>query len=48
YPVSVRLARLTVDKVITAPCGTRVLYPTSGEILKRLSTSNPQQHPKNQ
>ncbi|XP_074317108.1 plant cysteine oxidase 3 [Silene latifolia] len=26
----VRLARLTVDKVITAPCGTRVLYPTSG------------------
>ncbi|KAK9669056.1 hypothetical protein RND81_13G106100 [Saponaria officinalis] len=26
----VRLAKLAVDKVITAPCGTRVLYPTSG------------------
>ncbi|XWS60372.1 hypothetical protein CRYUN_Cryun07bG0030600 [Craigia yunnanensis] len=26
----VRLARLVVDKVVTAPCGTSVLYPKSG------------------
>ncbi|XP_010261985.1 PREDICTED: plant cysteine oxidase 3 [Nelumbo nucifera] len=29
YP-PVRLAKLTVDKVITAPCGTSILYPKSG------------------
>lgn len=26
----VKLAKLVVDKVLTAPCGTRVLYPNSG------------------
>lgn len=26
----VRLAKLSVDKILTAPCGTSVLYPTSG------------------
>lgn len=29
YP-PVRLAKLAVDKVVTAPCGTSVLYPKSG------------------
>eukprot|EP00257_Ricinus_communis_P001616 XP_002512012.2 plant cysteine oxidase 3 [Ricinus communis] len=29
YP-SVKLAKLAVDKVLTAPCGTSVLYPKSG------------------
>lgn len=28
--VSVRLAKLAVDKVLTAPCSTSVLYPRSG------------------
>ncbi|CAN0891474.1 Plant cysteine oxidase 3 [Linum grandiflorum] len=29
-PPSARLAKFTVDKVLTAPCGTSVLYPNAG------------------
>jgi len=39
--LSVRLAKLVVDKVLTAPCGTRVLYPSSGGNLHCFTAVSP-------
>lgn len=40
YP-PVRLAKLTVDKVLTAPCSTSVLYPKSGGNLHSFTAVTP-------
>ncbi|KAL6182958.1 hypothetical protein ACLB2K_044369 [Fragaria x ananassa] len=37
----VRLAKLAVDKVVTAPCGTSVLYPNSGGNLHSFTAVTP-------
>ncbi|KAB2633733.1 2-aminoethanethiol dioxygenase [Pyrus ussuriensis x Pyrus communis] len=37
----VRLAKLAVDKVLTAPCGTSVLYPRSGGNLHNFTAVTP-------
>ncbi|KAJ4823573.1 hypothetical protein Tsubulata_029689 [Turnera subulata] len=38
---SVRLAKMAVDKVLTAPCGTSVLYPKSGGNLHAFTAVTP-------
>ena len=38
---TVRLAKLAVDKVLTAPCGTSVLYPRNGGNLHYFTAVTP-------
>ncbi|CAL8120391.1 unnamed protein product [Prunus armeniaca] len=39
--ITVRLAKLAVDKVLTAPCGTSVLYPRNGGNLHYFTAVTP-------